>query len=169
MKKILAAFGAISAALLMSCSSSDGGTSLAEKCENGISESCLTGATWKMEAFYSSEDGINFVAYRTISDSYTPTILTFEKGNSFQIQYSTNPRINGDGFCLGEIGGGTWDIEGSTLSLKFNADCLHSGTLQSTPTIVTLDNGDVGLNFGAKTIHPDASDNGYEIFTGVEK
>lgn len=179
MKKILATFGAISAALLMSCSSSSsGGTSLAEKCENGISESCLTGATWKMNAFYSSTDGESFTAITTLT---SPTTLTFKKDKSVEISYSTDERtVNSSTELTGTNSedNGTWSISGSTISISYTFGDRRGSTGENVSynvSIVTLADGSVGLNFGqvsaSSGIHTTASTEFgyYEIFTGVEK
>ncbi len=167
MKKTFAILGAALSLSLFACSSSSSGPSLAEKCEKGVTENCLEGATWNMNAFYNSEDGVTFTVYHALS---SPTSIVFNEDKTFNLTYSSDVAINSDNACLGGEENGNWSLNGSSLTMNFTFGCLlgsNGTTVSLTPAVLTLD-GQTSLNIGVNKIHTTGVP-GYEIFTGVEK
>ena len=179
MKKSFALLGAISfavlsAGLFASCSSSSsgGGKSLAEKCAGGVTDECLESATWSMDAFYLTSDGVTFTVAHKLS---TPTTIEFKSdkkdGKTFELKYSSDAAINGNNDGLGGEESGSWSIEGNVLTMNFKfGDILGSNfeTVQTALPLVALDSATTAINFGANSIHKTGFP-GYEIFTGIEK
>ena len=180
MKKSFVLAGMLSFAMFLGACSSDsnsGSKSLAEKCEKGVSASCLEAATWNMEAFYILNEGDT--AYTSVQEltsggETSPSVLTFEEDGSFSLVYSKSSHLNSDGSCLGQEENGTWTLSGSVLTLKFTFGCKlgsDGATVTATPSIVNLD-GVTALNLGGLYNHTDVPLSGfslYEIFKGVEK
>lgn len=169
MKKSFVLVGiAIAGMLFSACSSSSSGeASLAEKCANGVTEECLEGATWNMNAFYNSTDGETFTAYQKLS---TPSTLVFNKDKTFSLTYSTDVAVNSENMCLGDEESGNWSLAGNALTMNFTFGCIlgaSSETVSTTLSLLTVDSLPA-LNFGVNKIHQTGLP-GYEIFTGVEK
>lgn len=179
MKKSFVLAGMMSLAMFLGACSSDsnsGSKSLAEKCEKGVSESCLEGATWLMNAFYTlSEDG-SYVSVQDLKSGgvASPSTLTFEEDGSFTLINSKSLYLNSEGTCLGEEEAGTWSVSGGQLTMNFTMGCMLGSvgySFTSTPSIVDI-NGSTALNLGGSYLYKDAPIAGYvlyEIFTGVER
>lgn len=179
MKKSFVLAGMLSFAMFLGACSSDsnsGSKSLAEKCEKGVSASCLEAATWNMEAFYILNEGDT--AYTSVQDLKSggvasPSTLTFEEDGSFTLINSKSLYLNSEGTCLGEEEAGTWSVSGGQLTMNFTMGCMLGSvgySFTSTPSIVDI-NGSTALNLGGSYLYKDAPLSGslYEIFTGVEK
>ena len=180
MKKSFVLAGMISISMFLSACSSEsnsGSKSLAEKCEKGVTESCLEGATWSMNAFYTIDEGNT--AYSVVKELKSggvasPSTLTFEEDGSFTLINSRSLYLNSEGTCLGEEEAGTWSVSGGQLTMNFTMGCMLGSmgySFTSTPTIIDL-NGSTALNLGGSYIYKDAPIAGYnlyEVFTGVER
>ncbi len=180
MKKSFALAGLLSCALMFGACSSDsssGSKSLAEKCEKGVSASCLEAATWNMNAFYTYNDADN--SYTSVQDlksggAASPSTLTFNEDGSFTLVNSSSLYLNSDGECLGAEENGTWSVSGNQLTMRFTFGCALGSdgySFTATPTIIDL-NGSTALNLGGSYIYKDTPIAGYalsEIFTGVER
>lgn len=158
-------------AFFTACSSSSSSEeSLAEKCAEGISAKCLTGAaSWNLNALYSDNVGT------VLSPLSSPTQLVFSK-DSFTVTYSLDKRIDGDNLGIGgEIDEGTWTLENGVLTLQFsnisNTPNVSQKKTFSQLSLINFPDGNVGLVLGINTsaIHITASSPFIEIYTGIEK